>query len=81
MDLMRFEMAFTRLLQIQQRPDLFDDEYYFKGPDGVFKFVKKDPTKSPKKTAAQLRAKYMAAKRSKLVPPNKEKDEPGSYGD
>jgi len=48
-DLMRFEMAFTRLLQIQQRPDKFSPGYYYNGPDGIRKYVppKKEPTKSP----------------------------------
>ena len=61
-------MAFTRLLQIQQRPDLFDEEYYYKGPDGILKFVKPEPTKASK-SAADVRAKFMGAKRFKFVPP------------
>lgn len=34
-DLMRFEMAFTRLLQIKQRPDLFGQDYYKEIRDGI----------------------------------------------
>lgn len=67
MDLMRFEMAFTRLLQIQQRSDMFDDKYYFNGPDGIHKYIK--PTEKKTKNAADVRAKLMAAKRFKFAPP------------
>lgn len=68
-DLMRFEMAFTRLLQIKQRPDLYDDEYYFRTADGILKSPKNSPpppaaAKQPQKIAIggdNLREKLMAA--------------------
>lgn len=42
-DLMRFEMAFTRLLQIKQRPDIYEPGYYFKTADGILKNPKNSP--------------------------------------
>lgn len=75
-NLMRFEMAYTRLLQINQRPDLFDDSYYFKGNDGIRKPIKPAAKSSPQKvksnlgrSAAEARVKYASAKRFKYIPP------------
>lgn len=42
-DLMRFEMAFTRLLQIKQRPDIYEPDYYFRTADGILKPPKNSP--------------------------------------
>ena len=74
-DLMRFEMAFTRLLQIQQRPDKFDEEYYFKGADGILKYKPPSEPKSAK-SATDVRAKFVAAKRFKYVPPKQQTEKP-----
>lgn len=34
-DLVRMEIAYTRLLQIKQRPDLYTEEYYRQKNDGI----------------------------------------------
>ncbi|KAF6033863.1 GAL3ST1 [Bugula neritina] len=55
-NLMRNEQAYTRLLQINQRPDLFKESYYFIGNDGIRAIkpaVKSAPKKSHEKTRVE----------------------------
>lgn len=45
-DLVRLEIAYTRLLQIKQRPDLYTEEYYEERNDGIRPPVKEEPKKA-----------------------------------